>query len=199
MISPCIFIDIDTQNDFFDPKGAMPIKGAEEIRENLKRLTQHAEKRKIKIIAGVELYDGKESAENRKFCYAGTRGQKKITETQVKNACVIPPSKKAVNYEGLLKKCKQIILEKGDFKFFGNPHALKLLKKTKIKNCIVYGVAIDYGVEQVVLNLIENGFKVWIPVDAVKPINEGNREPVMKELRAKGAEMWNTDFIISNT
>ena len=90
-------------------------------------------------------------------------------------------------------------MEKTGFNLFNNPHALKLLKKSRIKNCIVFGVAIDYGLEQTILGLIENGFKVWIPVDAVKPINEDNREPVMKELRSKGAEMWNTEFIISHT
>ncbi len=199
VISPCIFIDIDTQNDFFDPEGAMPIKGAKEIRENLKKLTLHARKHKIKIISGVEYYDAKDSVKNHKFCYGGTKGQKKIKETLVKGACVIPSQKKVASYENLLKKCHQVILEKRDFKFFKSPHALKLLKKTKIKNCVVYGVAIDYGLELIVLNLIDKGFKVWIPVDAVKPINEINREPVMKELRAKGAEMWNTEFIINNT
>ncbi len=53
MITPCIFIDMDTQYDFFDPKGAMPIKGAEEIKRNLKILTRHAREKKIPIIAGV--------------------------------------------------------------------------------------------------------------------------------------------------
>lgn len=199
MISPCIFIDMDTQNDFFDPKGAMPIKGASEIRDNLKRLTNHAKKHSIKIFSGVESFKRCKDDDNRKFCYSGTNGQKKIPETHVKNACVIRTDDESMNYESMLKKCEQIILEKSDFKFFDNPHALKLLKKTRIKNCIVYGIAIDYGIERVVLDLIENGFKVWIPVDAVKPINEENREPVMKELRSKGAEMWSTDSIIANT
>jgi nicotinamidase-related amidase len=198
MISPCIFIDIDTQNDFFDPKGAMPIKGADEIRDNLKRLTHHAKKHSIKIFAGVESLKPLKDEKNRKFCYSGTSGQKKIAETHVKNACVIRTTDE-VNYESTLKKCEQIILEKSDFKFFNNPHALKLLKKTGIKNCVVYGVAIDYGLERIILELIENGFKVWVPVDAVKPINEENREPVMKELRGKGVEMWNTDSIIANS
>jgi nicotinamidase-related amidase len=199
MISPCIFIDIDTQNDFFDPKGAMPIKGAEEIRGNLKRLTQHAIKRKIKIFAGAQSYDPVEKSKNARFCVAGTKGQKKIIETSVPNACILANEKSAANYETLLKKCRQIVLENENFKFFKNPHTLKLLKKAGVRNCVIYGAAIDYGIEQVALELIKNNFRVWVPVDAVKPINEANREPVMKELRKQGVEMWNTEFIIANT
>jgi nicotinamidase-related amidase len=199
MISPCIFIDVDTQNDFFDPKGAMPIKGAVEIRANLKALTRHALKQKIKIVAGTEIYDPKKPNKGQKFCLAGTKGQKKITETLVKNPCTIPAAKKKINYAAVFKKNKQIIIEKSNFKLFGNSHVWPLLKASRIKNFVVYGIAVDYGIEQVILKLLEKGCKVWIPVDAVKPINEENREPVMKELRSKGAEMWNTDFIIKNT
>ncbi len=133
------------------------------------------------------------------YCIAGTRGQKKITETAVKKSRIIANAKDRLNYANLLKKYSQLVLEKTNFDLFNNVHALNLLKKSRIKNCIVYGIAIDYGIEQVILKLLENGFKVWVPVDAVKPINEENREPVMKELRSKGAEMWNTEFIVNNT
>jgi len=199
MISPCIFIDVDTQHDFFDSGGAMPIKGAQEIRANLKLLVRHAQKNKIPVISAVEKHTKATLKKGPYYCMAGTRGQKKISETSLKKLRVIGNEKAVLNYAGLLKKYDQLVLEKTNFNFFSNPHALKLLKKSRLKNCVVFGVAIDYGLEQTILKLIENGFKVWIPVDAVKPINEENREPVMKELRTKGAEMWNTEFILINT
>jgi nicotinamidase-related amidase len=199
MITPCIFIDIDTQNDFFDPNGALPIKNASEIRKNLKRLTVQAVKHKIPIVSGVEAYLPKVKKNGPQHCLAGSKGQKKIAETAVAGSFLIKDEKKTLNYAAIIRKHKRIVLEKSDYKFFSNPHTLKILKALKIKNCVVYGIAVDYGIEQVVLKLLEKGFKVWIPADAVKPINEDNREPVMKELRSKGAEMWNTDFIIQNT
>lgn len=199
MISPCIFIDVDTQHDFFDPAGAMPIKGAGEIRANLKLLIGHARKNKIQVISAVEKHTKLTLKKGPYYCMAGTRGQKKISETTLKKSRIIGNEKASLNYAGLLKRYDQLVLEKNNFNFFGNPHSLKLLKKSRIKNCVVFGVAIDYGLEQTILKLLENGFKVWIPVDAVKPINEENREPVMKELRTKGAEMWNTEFILKNT
>jgi len=198
MITPCIFIDVDTQCDFFEPSGAMPIKGAAEIRPNLKRLTALALKKKIPIISAVEKHDRTTLKNGPYYCMTGTPGQKKIKETTVKKSRLVGRKREKVNHANLLKKYQQIVLEKVGFDLFSNENALTFLKKTKVKNCVVYGVAIDYGLEKLVLGLVDAGFKVFIPVDAVKPINEENREPAMKELRSKGAEMWNTDFITSN-
>jgi len=198
MINPCIFIDVDTQHDFFAPSGAMPIKGAEEILPNLKRLTALALKKKIPIIAAVEKHDQNTLKNGPFYCIEGTIGQKKIKETTVKKFKLLGLKKEKINHANLLKKYPQIVLEKNGFDLFANQNALAILKKARVKNCVVYGVAIDYGLEKLVLRLLEAGFKVYIPVDAVKPINEANREPVLKELRAKGAEMWNTEFIAAN-
>jgi nicotinamidase-related amidase len=201
MLSPCLFIDVDTQNDFFDPNGGMPIKGASEIRDNLKKLTKNAQKKGIKILSSLERQKDGSLKQKKVHPYGmrGTNGYKKISETLIRNRITLETSGKMPNYAAILKKYDQIIFEKYNFDLFTGNHILQLLRKSKIKNCIVYGVAIDYGLEKAALWLIKNGFKVWIPVDAVKPINEDNREPVMKELRSKGAEMWNTDFIIQNT
>lgn len=198
MISPCIFIDIDTQRDFFETTGAMPIKGAQDIRQNLKKLTATAVKMKIPIIAGIEKHSMGTLKKGPFYCMEGTTGLKKIAETVVKSSRPVAQIKEKVNHANLLKKYRQIVIEKTGFDLFTNANALDFLKKSGTKNCVVYGVAIDYGLEKLVLKLLESGFKVWIPVDAVKPINEENREPVMKELRSKGAEMWNTEFIIKN-
>ena len=73
---------------------------------------------------------------------------------------------------------------------------LAKLKTYKHKELVIFGLILDYGVELIGLKLAEGGYKIYLPVDAVKPINEKNREPVMKELRAKGIEMWNTAAVI---
>jgi nicotinamidase/pyrazinamidase len=199
MLTPCIFLDIDTQVDFIDPKGVLPVKDASEIRENLKRLTKQALKRKIPVLSSVETHPRIDSPKGIALGEAGAKGKKKIRETMVPGARVVPMEKAKLNYPALLKKYRQIVLEKQNFNLFSNPHFLKFLKESGAKNFIVYGVAMDYGIEIATLELLKRNFKVYVVVDAVKPINETNREPVMKELHAKGAEMWNTDFIIQNT
>lgn len=201
MIAPCYFIDVDTQNDFMSKEGLEPIPGASEIRHNLMLLTSHAVKKAHPIIAPVELYD-KHLPGCLKLplhCRCGSKGFEKITETRVKKMAIIPMSPARISYKEFLKKYHQIILEKYAYNAFNNPHFLKLLKAGRLKNCVVYGVGLDYGIESLVLRLMKEGFKVFMPVDAVKPINEENREMTLVELRKYGAEMWNTEFIIKNT
>lgn len=82
-----------------------------------------------------------------------------------------------------------------DFHFLEDPKALKL-KPGLPKHCVIYGKALEYAIELVVMKLIKKGYKIWIPVDAVSCINEENREKVLIEMRKEGAEMWNTAAIL---
>ena len=41
-----IHYDVDTQNDFMNPSGALYVPDAESIKPNLKKLTDHAKKNK---------------------------------------------------------------------------------------------------------------------------------------------------------
>lgn len=73
---------------------------------------------------------------------------------------------------------------------------LKILKK--ITHWVVFGDDLEDLIGPTVEALLKKKHKIWIPVDAVRSNNETNREMMMKHLRAKGAEMWNTDFIIKS-
>ncbi len=48
---PLVFVDIDTQRDFLEPTGALFIAGSESIVDNLARLTEHARRRGICVLA----------------------------------------------------------------------------------------------------------------------------------------------------
>ncbi len=190
MIEDCIFLDINTQHEFFNSKGLKFIKDAAEIRPNLKKLTICALSRGIPLISSVETGE--------KYCVPGLTGYDKIPETEIKGAVLIPNINHKINYGCLLNTFPSIHLETTGFNLLSNRHSLALLKSLKRQNLIIYGVALDYGIEMDVVNLLKEGFKVWIPADAVKPINELNREPTMKELRKLGAEVWNTEFLMKN-
>jgi len=201
MLSPCYFIDLDTQNDFFEKKGAQYVKQVERIIPLLKLLREKAFLKHIPIFSGVESYGMQDFLKTQRKPYAirGTHGSKKIPETLLKKTFVIPQNaKKIPASRTLLKKYPQIILEKSRFDFFNNPHAIKLLRSTKIRNCVMYGIALDYGLQMATSRLLKEGFQVWIPVDAVWCINEENREKALIELRKLGVHMWNTAFILEN-
>lgn len=192
VISPCLFLDIDTQRIFFDGNKNPPQL---HLKNNLKKLTLHALKKKIPVIAFLETKrDASGSLQKKKINL-----KSKIAQTIIAKNGTIAQNSTPPNYQTFLRKYPQICIEQSDFNIFSNKHTLALLKVSGIKNCIVYGASLDYGIDLAVLKLLKNGFQVWIPVDAVWSVNEKNREATLKELRAAGAHMWNTDFILLNT
>lgn len=219
MISPCYFIDLDTQEGIVGPQGILASKkqntgvflDTETLRANLKLLTKHAVKKGWPILAPVEVYDGgvkeaKTSTGLPVHCKRGSRDAKKIKETTVRGAVTFAAGAKGksqrysvAQYKKLLKKHRQLVFEKYGYDINKNPHFLKVLKSGGMKTCVVYGAALDFGLEALVLQLMKSGFHVYIPVDAVKAINEENRRMALVELRKFGAEMWNTEFILKNT
>jgi len=60
-----IFYDVDTQHDFMDKDGALYVPGAEEIKPNLKKLTEYARIRSIPILGSVDRHFGTEEYKHR--------------------------------------------------------------------------------------------------------------------------------------
>jgi len=90
-----IFWDVDTQDDFMNSSGRLYVPNAEEIKPNLKRLTQYAKKHKIPVLGSVDRHFGTKKYEHREgeleryggpfpdHCVADTKGELKIEKTVV--------------------------------------------------------------------------------------------------------------------
>src|SRR3954464_9484646 len=78
-----IFVDVDTQNDFLDPRGALFIKDSAAILDNLAALTRFAVDRGIPVLASACAH-GEDDAEFKQFprhCVTDTWGQLKLAGT----------------------------------------------------------------------------------------------------------------------
>jgi nicotinamidase/pyrazinamidase len=88
-----IFYDVDTQNDFMNKTGALYVPGAEELKPNLRKLTDFARKNNILMLGSVDRHFGTEQYKDREgelarfggpfpdHCMNNTEGEKKIQET----------------------------------------------------------------------------------------------------------------------
>lgn len=200
MHSSFLFLDIHTQINFFDPKGDVVVAKNSKFLQNLERLTSHALKRHIPLLAALEVPPVRRDMRKAQTIASFFRlPSKKIQETAVSKALTIGTQEKHIDLTSAFLHHDQVIIETVHFDFFFNPLSSKILQKLQPQVCVCYGVGLDYGFEKTVLRLLKEQFPVLIPVDAVAPIHEENRESVLKELRAAGAAMWNTDFIIENT
>ena len=51
-----VFVDIDTQFDFMNPRGNLYVPDAEDIADNIKKLFNYAKEHKIKILSSIDAH-----------------------------------------------------------------------------------------------------------------------------------------------
>jgi nicotinamidase/pyrazinamidase len=192
-----VFFDVDTQHDFIFPDGKLYVKGAEEIIDNLKALTEHAEVNKIKIVSTVDAHSPSDP-EMKDFphhCIVGTDGQKKIKETLIDGNVIISMDeeeeavKSAASYP-------QIIIESNELSVFANRNTDLLLKALEPELLVIYGVATDYCVKLAAEGLIKRGYKIILVEDAIKAISGQSGKATLDQLQKSGAKLAKTSQVI---
>ena len=199
-MKPYVFVDIDTQIDFIHDLGNLAVPGADDLRDNLKALTDFALVNKIKIIASMDAHppDDSEFEIFPPHCVVGTEGQQKIEETTVENNSVITNEAEAVDLVDSVLDFDQILLEKQAFDVFTNRHAEAVIDSLQAEEYVVYGVATDYCVRAAVLGLLKRGCRVTVVEDAIAPVEKQTGEESLKLMRGEGAVFKSTVDIIGS-
>lgn len=188
------FVDIDTQIDFMDKSGALYVESSEEIKGNLKKLTDYAVKNGIIIFASVDAHSEKdpEFLNFPPHCIKGKRGYEKIDETRAEKFISVPYDRE-ISFE--IKDYNQIIFEKRTFSIFDNPNFIKILKKLGKEIFFVYGVTTEYCVKEAADGLIGENYRVYLIFDAIKAIDKEKGEKVIEELKLKGVKLIKTEEV----
>ncbi|MBI4851668.1 MAG: cysteine hydrolase [Acidobacteria bacterium] len=196
-IREMVFVDIDTQFDFMDPKGTLFVPGAPEITNNLAKLVSYAKEKSIPIVASVDAHpvDDPEFSQFPPHCVRNTPGQEKVSATFIETATIIAASKQELF---LSEKASNYILEKTIFSIFGNENAENIFKVLDAKNYYVFGVATDYCVKAAVLGLLERGYKVTVVEDAISGVTPETSLAALDEMKLAGAKFARTSEIIAS-
>lgn len=188
-----IFFDIDTQHNFMYEHGKFYVPGAEKIIPNLKKITDFARKNNISIVASIDLQ--KSGAEIRTNYTSQADGYRKIPETTLPNAKVIPNNELSGNQ---LKKLLEIYNRFWIFKqkndVFSNPNTKEIIKNAK--SVCIYGVATDYCVKAAVLGLRSMNIETYVIKDAIKPAFRKNEKRDLELFRRKGAKFLTTNRLL---
>ena len=190
-----LFIDIDTQNDFMFKEGNLYVPDAENIIENLKKLTEFAYRNNIPIFSSVDSHtqDDPEFKQFPPHCIKGTEGQEKINETKIKEALFIP-SDRTIEID--FTKYRQFIFEKDKLSVFSNPNFEKAIEKIGKEIFVVYGVATEYCVKECVEGLLERNKNVYIVVDAIKGVDEKKGKKFLEYASSKGVISVTTSSLV---
>ena len=195
MKNKTVFVDIDTQFDFMNPKGALYVPDAEDIIDNIKKLFDYAKEHKIKILSSTDAHtvDDPEFKLFFPHCVKDTPGNQKIDASTCKDNIVIENIEQDIT-ESMLDH-DQIIIEKQSYDIFGNTNIDKVIIQLYASDYVVFGVATDYCVKLAVLGLLRRGYKVTLVTDAVKAVTQEGEEKSLNEMKDAGAVFITTEDI----
>jgi len=197
MKNKTVFVDIDTQFDFMNPKGALYVPDAEDIIDNIKKLFDYAKEHKIKILSSTDAHtvDDPEFKLFFPHCVKDTPGNQKIDASTCKDNIVIENIEQDIT-ESMLDH-DQIIIEKQSYDIFGNTNIDKVIIQLYASDYVVFGVATDYCVKLAVLGLLRRGYKVTLVTDAIKATTQKGETKALKAMKDAGAVFITTEDIIT--
>jgi len=181
-----VFVDIDTQNDFMLPAGALYVPGAEQLIATIARLNRYAAGQRIPLISTADAH-AENDVEFRVWpphCVAGTIGQQRQQELLLSKRATVPSRAGWV-----FQEAEQYIVEKQALDCFTNANLAGLLDRLGAERCVVYGVVTEYCVKCAAAGLLKLGKRVEVVTDAIRTLNQATGEATLAELRAQGAEL----------
>lgn len=160
-----LFVDVDTQNDFVLPAGALYAPGAEHVIPVIAALNARAPK--LVSTACLHTENDAEFRDWPPHCIAGTVGQLKPSATLV----------------------GQTIFEKQHTDVFLNERWKPYLAEVGASEYIVYGVVTEVCVRFAAMGLLETGKPVTVVTDAVQALTEGAGATFFTEFRSAGGRI----------
>ncbi len=204
-----IFWDVDTQYDFMKPDGKLSVPGAQDIIPNLKRLTDYAHTRGIRIVASAddhvmghpEISDKPDwQSTFPPHCMRGTSGQKKIPETALRDPLVVEPAR--TDPQTLAERVRahrgDVLFHKHRFDVFTNENVMAVLEVLDPQDIVLYGVATDVCDKAAIEGLLERRphTRLFVVTDAVRGIDQDVSEHLLREWGDEGVRLVRTKELV---
>jgi nicotinamidase/pyrazinamidase len=184
-----LFFDVDTQVDFLLPVGALYVPLGEKLIPALARLTEFAARQNIPLLSTADAHDPQDSefAQWPPHCVAGTLGQKKVPETVLPGAVVIPNSPGPLP-EGW-QRAPQITIEKQTTDAFETTTLGRVLEARPARRVVLYGVVTEVCVLSAARGLLKRNVQLDIVTDAIRELDRARGAQALAELQAAGARL----------
>ena len=204
-----LFWDVDTQHDFMRADGLLYVPGSEEIVPALKRLTDYAHAHGIRILASADDHvpGHRELSSTPDYhdtfplhCMRGTKGQRKIPETALRNPLVVEPeAEDPPTVEDRVKAHQgDVLLHKHWFDVFTNDNIEPVLDALDPREVVLYGVALDVCDKFAIEGLLQRRPEVRLSLvtDAVRPIHAEAGARLLDEWKRRGVRMVTTAEVV---
>lgn len=205
-----VFWDVDTQYDFMRADGRLYVPDSEAIIPALGRLTAHARRRGIRILASADDHvEGHPELSPTpdwlttfpEHCMRGTPGQARIAETRLRNPLVIEPEPE--DPASLARRIRahegDILFHKHRFDVFTNPNVLPVVDTLAPSAIVLHGVALDVCVRYAIEGLLQHrpGIPLTLVTDATRAIRPQVAEGLLAEWSGRGVALRTSDQVLA--
>lgn len=194
-----VLLDMCTQRDYLTPCGARPVANTLQVLTNLRKLMAWARWAKMPVLSAVDVRRreeamGVESA----ACVLGTVGQAKMP-------CTLMPARLTIESDNclcvpldVLTRTQQAILIKRHRDPFTNPKLDRLLTEMPARRFVIFGVALDASIRQLVLGLMLRGRNVVVVGDACGYWSAVDADFHLRQIVAKGCDVVTTNAYVQS-
>lgn len=205
MDTKTIVWDVDTQVDFIDPAGTLPVPGAHEQREQFRKVLEHFAALGCPILGTVDAHVGPEKIPGTQdqffplHCILGTRGQQKIAETDHPDILYVTDVPYAgIALEQVIKEIlagKRIYFHKQTIGFLSNPNAQRIIKRLQVQQVYLFGVATNFCVKAAHDAFRAMGIRVILVAEAMRGLDvPGNcAADALVAMRNSGADIYSLE------
>lgn len=194
----CVLMDINTQHDFADVTGSMPVSNADVLGGALRRVIAWAKWNSAPVVSSVESHRPMELSDSGYPipCRDGSDGQRKLSYTMLESRTRIEFDNTFCIRTDLFKKYQQVIFRKRGDDLLENPKADRFLTQLPVREYILFGTGLETSIKSAALGLLARGKYVTIVADACGAWNEGMADLTLRQLRAKGATTISVDELL---
>jgi len=197
-----IYWDVDTQYDFMYSDGKLYVTDAELCLGNLARLTRHARRASIPIVASIDYHalTDAEISSSPDFretfpphCLAGDPGHHKVDATRSHDPLHVDSAPDPGSEARVRAHPGDVVIRKQRFDVFSNPNTEAVLAARAPTDVAVYGVAQDVCDRYAIEGLLARGYRVHVVRDAMKPIRPEIGAQLLDDWFARGAHIVTTE------
>lgn len=197
----CVCLDLGTQQDFLDPRGAYPVSNQFEVVHAIRKLVNWAQRNHVPVVSAIDAHRPHDFPHYNRppHCLDGTRGQDKLSFTVFSQHVHVEFDNTLCVPLDLLSGYQQVIFRKRDDDLFSNPKADRFITQLPVRQYFLFGCGMENSIRILVLGLLARNKRVTVVYDACGHWEQGSADLALRQVVAKGAETITTDELVARS
>ena len=194
----CLAIDLNTQRDFCDAKGAAPVDNLQSLIPALRKTIAWVKWNGVAVVSSLESQRPFELSDSGTpiCCVDGSGGQHKLDFTIFERRKAIEVDNSLGFPNDIFRRVQQIILRKRSSDLLGNPKADRLFSHIPVHEYVLFGTGLETSIKLLALALRVRAKRVSVITDACGYFDRAAGDLAIRQMTAKGVDFLTTDELL---